>query len=392
MMKSENYFGAAEEIKSSNTLANICGSICPAEIFCQAVCSRAQIDEPVAIRKLHDFATTWEANQGCRWPDLTKLTPLPAVVAIVGAGPAGLSCAFELRKLGVVVTLFDSNPTPGGVPVRLIPRWRLPAKVLNHDLDFLFAFLPPLEVLREPISLATLKKKYRVIYLATGLWRDRRLNIPGEDLPKVYHAMDYLNLTQTAPEEVSHFRRIAVVGGGNVSLDVATSAKRLGADEVILLYRRSPLEMKTWQAEKQAATAVGVQFAFQTQPVAILSTGGHVSALRCLHTEMSAERDASGRRIAVPIPSSETDFPADAVLIAIGQDSTLRLDLPLQQTANGRLLVDENGSTSAEGIFAGGDLIRGEGTVVQAVADGKQAAHAINKYLADDKWKRKSTK
>ena len=197
MLKSGNYFGAAEEIKSANTLANICGNICPAEIFCQTVCSRAKIDSPVAIRELHDFATTWEAAQGFRQPSLPELSVQPKTVAIIGAGPAGLSCAFELRKLGVPVTLVDSNPTPGGVPARLIPRWRLPTNVLQQDLDFLFDFLSPLKVIQEPISLSNLKKKYRVIYLAAGLWQDRRLNIAGEELPEVYYAVEYLNLVHT---------------------------------------------------------------------------------------------------------------------------------------------------------------------------------------------------
>lgn len=381
MLKSGNVSGAAEEIKAANTLANICGRICPEEVFCQAVCIRTGVDEPVAIRELHDFATHQEAVRGFRRPVLSGIRAGKNQVAIIGAGAAGLSCAFELRKLGIRAVLFDLLAESGGIPAHVIPRWRMDQQSVSRDLRFLCRYVgKPLQV-REPVSLREIQNRFRAIFLATGLWLDRRLEIPGEAMPEVFHAIDYLSLARHNRTKISGFEKVVVIGGGNVSLDVATTAKQLGARDVTLTYRRSPLEMKTWKAEKQAAEGNGVQFAYQLQPVEILGIDNRVAGVRCQRTWMSDQLDSSGRRIAVPDPSTRVEIPADAVVVSIGQDSAVQFDRPIVQNDNGVVRVDENYMTSEPGIFAGGDLVRGEGTVVQAVADGRQAAHSIFRYL-----------
>lgn len=381
MLKSGNIIGAAEEIKSANTLANICGRICPEEIFCQSVCSRAQIDEPVAIRQLHDFATRFESEKGYSEPQIPTSLPEQIDVAVIGAGPAGLSCAFELRKMGIGCSLFDRLEKSGGVPVHIIPSWRMASGALENDLQFLHRYLPSPQVMAGTVSLAEFRKKYRAIFIATGLWLDRWLEIPGEEMPDVYHAIDYLSLARTGADRLAEYKNVVVIGGGNVSLDVAATAKKLGAGLVLLTYRRSPAEMKTWQAEKKAAEEAGVQFAYQVQPVEILGENNRVTGLRCLRTRMSEETDSSNRRIAVPIESSELEIAADAVVISIGQESSVLFEPDIEQSAAGVVRVDKKFMTSIPGIFAGGDLVRGEGTVVQAVADGKKAARAIYDYL-----------
>ncbi len=381
MLKSGNVIGAAEEIKSANTLANICGQICPEEIFCQSVCCRAQIYEPVAIRQLHDFATRFESEKGFSEPQIPTSLHEPVDVAVIGAGPAGLSCAFELRKMGTGCRLFDRFEKSGGVPAHIIPSWRLAFGALDYDLQFLHRYLPAPQVLTKTVSLAEFKKKYRIIFIATGLWLDRWLEIPGEEMPDVYHAIDYLSLARSGAERLAAYKNVVVIGGGNVSLDVAATAKKLGAEQVLLTYRRSPAEMKTWQAEKKAAQEAGVRFGYQLQPVEITGENSRVTGLRCVRTRMSEKTDDSNRRIAVPVSSSELKIPADAVLVSIGQDSSVFFEPVIEQSANGVVSVDENYMTSVPGVFAGGDLARGEGTVVQAVADGKKAARAIYDYL-----------
>ena len=385
MIRSGNILGAAEEIKSANCLANICGKICPEEIYCQAVCTRGKIDEPILIRELHDFATTFEADYGFRKPKIPESPAKKPEVAIIGAGSAGVSCAYELLKLGVSADLYDILEKPGGIPAHLVPQWRIAAKNLAFDIDFLLSYISKPKFLSEALSITKLRTKYKAIFLATGLWLDRRLEINGEKMPDVYHGIDYLALSRSSPASFSHYRQVVVIGGGNVSLDVATTAKKLGAEDVTLTYRRSPRELKTWKAEKKAAEQAGIQFVFQLQPIAILGIDNRVKALLCQRTKMLNKLDKSKRRIAVPDETTRVEIPADAVIVSIGQDSSFQLDLPIKQNSIGGVEVDKNFATNVPGIFAGGDLVRGEGTVVQAVADGQNAAHAITEFLQNKK-------
>ena len=381
MLKSGNFLGAAEEIKAANTLANICGTVCPQEVFCQAACTRGKIGSPVAIRELHDLATAAEAASGFRQPVFAPIVK-GCSVAIVGAGPAGLSCALELLRCGIPPVLYDVSSRAGGVPAHVIPEWRIHQEAIDRDLNFLERFLPVPRQIRSPVSLRKLLSVHSAVFLATGLWRDRRLGIPGEDLKGVFYAMDYLRAARTAPEKISGFRKVIVVGGGNVSLDVAATARRLGAEEVMLTYRRSPLEMRTWKAEREAAEAAGVLMAYQTQPVEILGSSGGVRALKLQRTRMMEQVDDSGRRIAGPVSGSEFVLETEAVVVAVGQESAVEFDLPLERGPKGTVRTGAGFATSIPGVFAGGDLIRGEGTIVEAVADGKRAAKSIAAWLS----------
>ena len=386
MLKSGNVIGAAEEIKSANTLANICGQICPEEIFCQSVCCRAQIYEPVAIRQLHDFATRFESEKGFSEPQIPTSLHEPVDVAVIGAGPAGLSCAFELRKMGTGCRLFDRFEKSGGVPAHIIPSWRLAFGALDYDLQFLHRYLPAPQVLTKTVSLAEFKKKYRIIFIATGLWLDRWLEIPGEEMPDVYHAIDYLSLARSGAERLAAYKNVVVIGGGNVSLDVAATAKKLGAEQVLLTYRSSPAEMKTWQAEKKAAQEAGVRFGYQLQPVEITGSG-KVEGVKFVTTKLG-EPDERGRRSPQAIPGSEEILKADCVIVAFGfrpnpagwlSDFNIRLD------ERNRIEARDNSEfsyqTSNPKIFAGGDMVRGSDLVVTAVYEGRQAAEGILDYL-----------
>jgi glutamate synthase (NADPH/NADH) small chain len=379
MIRSGNIRGAAEVVKRSNALANVCGNICPEEVFCQPVCNRSSLDSPIRIRELHQYATGREAELG--YSPVRALAPNGRRVAVVGAGPAGLSCAFELAKLGYGVTLFDKSD-PGGIPRSSIPSFRLSDAGLRADLEFLtghFTFM------REEVDegkLAGLKRKYDAVFLAVGLGHDRPLCIPGEKLDGVIPVLRFLERAKSGHSPVRPGASVVIVGGGNVSLDAASTAKRLGASYVLVLYRRSESQMKVWKSELEEARRQGVEFRFLTLPIEIISDGeGRASRLRCRNTRLSRSRDGSGRPIPVEIPDSEHEIPADMVVIAIGQELPPGAFGRLKRNGRGYLDVGRGFHTSSPGVFAGGDAIAGEGTIVQSVSHGKEAARNIDSYL-----------
>lgn len=375
MIKSGNIRGAAEVVKAANALANVCGKICPEEIYCQAACLRAQQDTPIKIRELHFFATQTEARAGY---SARVAFPQPRKkVAVIGAGPTGLGCAFELAKLGAAVTVFDGRK-PGGVPRASIPAFRLAESEIEDDLRFLSdAFTVRQEAVTRA-RLPLLKQEFDAIYLGTGLGLDRNLGLKGEALPGVYPVLKFLESAKQGTASVPE--RVLIVGGGNVSLDAAATAKRLGASEVTLLYRRGASEMKVWKSELDEARSQGVAIRFLTTPVEIVGTQSVTGAI-CRRTRLSTDQDRSGRPIPVEVEGSEFMIPAECIIIATGQ--VLGADIVHELTLNksGYIAVDENHQTSVSGIFAGGDAISGEGTVVRSVAHGKQAARAIWMFL-----------
>lgn len=377
MIKTGNTRGAAEVVKTANALANVCGKVCPEEIYCQSVCNRTHDDEPIKIRELHFFATQHEARHG--WTPILLLPKRKQRVAVVGGGPSGLGCAFELAKYGYDVTLFDAR-TPGGVPGNSIPDYRLGTPELLDDVQFLTGHF---KVKREKITragFARLRKQYSAVFVGVGLGRDRFLGIPGEKLKGVIPVLEFLETARLNPRKMRIGRRVVVVGGGNVSLDAAATAKRLGASEVLLVYRRSEQEMKVWKSELEEARKQGVEIRFLTNPVEIVGNG-NVTGIRCQRTSLSKKKDASGRPIPVAVPGSEHVITADTAIIAIGQVIGAELVTQLKLSDRGFIRVDKRFRTSISGVFAGGDAISGEGTIVQSVAHGKQAAHAIHAYL-----------
>ncbi len=375
MIRSGNVLGAAEVVKTSNALANVCGRICPEEIYCQSVCTRAKHDAPVLIRELHFFATRTECRAGYR--NVLTFPSTRKRAAVVGGGPAGLACAFELAKAGCSVTLFDPRG-PGGVPKNSIPSFRIHPRDIECDLRFLKRYFT---LKRRSISdLGRLRREFDAVFLGVGLGRDRALGINGEHLPGVIPVLRFLEKAKSHSIRVGN--TVVIVGGGNVSLDAAATAKRMGAAEVIVLYRRSLRQMKVWKSELEESRRQGIEFRFLTTPVEITGTR-RVRGLICRRMRLSRQLDDSGRPVPVEVRGSDFQLAADTVIVAVGQEVAADLAAGLKRTGRGFIAVDRNCRTSLEGVFAGGDATGGEGTIVQSVADGKAAARSILNYLAN---------
>lgn len=377
MIKSGNVIGAAKVVKTSNALANICGKICPEEIFCQSVCNRAKQDTPIMIRELHFFATQHEAKRGCS--PLRSFAKNGKKVAVIGAGPAGLGCAFELVKLGCKVHVYDAKGL-GGVPRSSIPSFRLSDDELRSDIEFLSPHFHTHQMNVDARTFERIRQQHDAVFVGVGLGLDKQLGIRGEHLNGVFPVLAFLERAKRNGQRRAIAERVVIVGGGNVSLDAAATAKYLGAKDVVLVYRRSEMEMKVWKSELEEAKKHGVQMQFLTQPLEVLGDD-HVVGLRCCRNRLSDERDSSGRLIPIPIDNSDFVIAADAIVIAIGQQIKSDFVNQFERTKQGYITVDEKFQTSLQGVFAGGDAIAGEGTIVQSVAHGKQAAWAMHEYL-----------
>jgi NADPH-dependent glutamate synthase beta subunit-like oxidoreductase len=380
MIRSGNIIGASEVVRTSNALVYVCGKICPEETFCQSVCTRSKQDEPIKIRELHFFAAQDEAKHG-----FTKVKPFSKSgkkVAVIGAGPSGLGCAFELSKFGYKVDVFDKTK-PGGVPRNSIPAFRLSEKELESDTKFLSDFFSIKKKTVDGKTFNQIKATYDATYLAIGLGRDRPTGIPGEKLKGVLPVLKFLESAKVNPKKMKVGRNVVIIGGGNVSLDAAATAKRLGAGSVILIYRRSEKEMRVWKAELEEARNQGVEIRFLTSPVAIVGKK-RVEGIKCRRTKLSKQKDISGRAIPIEMKRSDFILETDTVIVAIGQ--SIAADwLEGFDREKGYVKVDMNFQTSQKGVFAGGDMIAGEGTIVQSVAQGKHAAQAMHHYLTISK-------
>jgi len=378
MIKSNNVIGAAEVVKTSNALANTCGKICPEEVFCQSVCTRGKQDSPIWIRELHFFATQYERDKGF---SATKAFPKSKQnVAVVGAGPAGLGCAFELAKLGHQVDVYDGRK-PGGVPRNSIPSFRLAVRELESDTKFLSRFFKLKTQSVDAKGFEQIRKSHEAMFLAVGLGQDRMLGVAGEKLKGVIPVLKFLEKAKANSTSMKIGRRVVIVGGGNVSLDAAATAKRLGAESVVLIYRRSEKEMRVWKGELEEARKQGVEIRFLINPVNIV---GRIKAqgIRCRQTRLSRQKDKSGRQIPVEVAGSDFVLDADTIIIAIGQTIKAEWLAGVERQKGGYVKVGEGFQTSVPGVFAGGDMIAGEGTIVQSVAHGKQAARVIHEYLS----------
>jgi dihydropyrimidine dehydrogenase (NAD+) subunit PreT len=377
MIRSENVIGAAEVVKMSNALANTCGKICPEEILCQSVCTRGKEDTPIQIRELHFFATQQEQKRGFSTPKMAgKLTNN---VAVIGAGPAGLGCAFELAKLGHRVDIYDAGK-PGGVPRSSIPAFRLAARELEADTKFLSQFFQLRKLAVDGKAFNQIRNTHEATFLAVGLGEDRPLGVPGERLKGVLPVLSFLGKVKVKPSDVKVGKKVVIVGGGNVSLDAAATAKRLGAESVILIYRRGEKEMRVWKGELDEARKQGVEIRFLVNPVSILGKK-KVEGIKCRQTRLSKQKDKTGRPVPVEVKSSDFVLEADTIIIAIGQTIASKWLSDFDRKGGGYVKVAENFETSVPGVFAGGDMIAGEGTIVQSVAHGKYAARAIHDYL-----------
>lgn len=389
---------AYQIIQKSSSLPAVCGRVCPQETQCEQKCVRGVKGEPVAIGRLERFVADWHNEHSCDLP--VKAQPNGHKVAVVGSGPAGLTCAGDLAKRGYDVTVFEALHLAGGVLVYGIPEFRLPKAIVQKEIDNLNALGVKVEtnmVIGKVLSVDELMDEFafEAVFIGSGAGLPRFMNIPGENLKDVYSANEFLtrvNLMKAYKEDartpIAHAKKVAVVGGGNVAMDAARCAKRLGAEEVTIVYRRSEAELPARREEVEHAKEEGISFKLLTNPVRILEgENGFVGGIECVEMELG-EPDASGRRSPVVKENSEFTMDVDCVIMAIGTSPNPLIKSTtkgLETQRWGGIIADENGQTSREGVFAGGDAVTGAATVILAMGAGKTAAEAIDEYIKNKK-------
>lgn len=369
-------------ILDTNPFPSVCGRVC--DHRCEAKCRRSQIDEAVAIRALKRFAADYNGDRP--QPRIAEHSDQPKV-GIIGAGPAGLSCAYFLARLGYKPTVFEKLPVAGGMLAVGIPDYRLPKDVLRKEIESIQALDVEIRTnttVGKDISIQELERQgYKALFIATGAHRSRRLGVPGEDLKGVVHAIDFLRDASLNGKNVWVGRKVAVVGGGDAAIDAARTAVRLGAEELTILYRRTRGEMPAQLEEVEAAEEEGIELCFLATPVGILSNGDRVRAVRCQHMKLGAF-DNSGRRRPAPVEDSYFELKVDMVIPAIGQypgTDGLFGELELQIDQRGAIQVDKESRTNVPYIFAGGDAASSPATAIKAIAAGQRGAEAIDRYL-----------
>lgn len=388
-----DFEGAYEVISESSSLPAVCGRVCPQESQCESKCVRGIKGEPVAIGRLERFVA--DRHMSSSGEKIRKPEPNGHRVAVVGSGPAGLTCAGDLAKRGYDVTVFEALHTPGGVLVYGIPEFRLPKSIVANEIDGLKTLGVTFEtntVIGRTVSIDELMEDgFEAVFIGTGAGLPRFMGIPGENLNGVYSANEFLtriNLMKAyrdgADTPVMRARNVAVVGGGNVAMDAARCAKRLGAENVYIVYRRSENELPARAEEVEHAKEEGIIFKLLTNPVEILpGENNFVSGMRCVEMALG-DPDDSGRRRPVEVKGSEFEIAVDAVVMAIGTSpNPLIRDTTegLETERWGGIKTDENGATSRIAVYAGGDAVTGAATVILAMGAGKTAAEAIDNYI-----------
>ena len=391
---------AVRILKDKNSLPGICGRVCPQETQCEIKCTLARKGAPVAIGRLERFVADWErANK----EDLTAPVVIPKPtgkkVAVIGSGPAGLTAAAELAKLGHSVTIFEALHVAGGVLTYGIPEFRLPKNIVQAEVDYVVSMGLELKLDSVIGKIATvdelLENGYQAVFLGTGAGLPMFMNIPGENLNGIYSANEFLtrvNLMKAYlfPEydtPVKRGKKVAVIGGGNVAMDSARCALRIGADEVYIIYRRSEAEMPARREEVENAKKEGIQFKLLTNPKRFLGNDQNwVVAMECYQMELG-EPDESGRRRPIIIPGSEFIIEIDVVIVALGTTPNpliAQTTKGLETTKWGTVVTDgKTGKTVKTAVWAGGDIVTGAATVISAMGAAKQAAAAIDEYLKD---------
>ncbi len=373
---------AVELIRKSMPFPAICGRVCFSP--CQDACSRKNVDQAVGIRYLKRLAADIEREQGRIQPAAVSKTHSEKV-AVVGAGPSGLSAAYELAKLGYPVTVFERMPEPGGMMRYGIPEYRLQKYVVANEIAYIKDLGVEIKTgieFGKDVTIDTLGKDgYKAICLTIGAQLSSKLDIPGEDLRGVFHAVEFLrHIALGKPIEVGH--RVAVIGGGNSAIDAARTSLRLGAKTVMILYRRSRSEMPALPHEIEAAETEGIQFHFLVAPIRIIGENGAVTAVECLRMELGAP-DASGRRSPVSVKGTEHTYDVDVVIPATGQTSeTSCLPTNILDQRGRWIAVDSlTLETKIPDVFAGGDVVSGPASVIEAIGAGRRAAVSIDRYL-----------
>jgi glutamate synthase (NADPH/NADH) small chain len=387
---------ALEKIKQKNNLPAVCGRVCPQEDQCEVVCVLNKKKIPINIGALERYAADYElVAQSPSRPVASQKNELRAKVAVVGSGPAGLTAAADLAKMGYGVALFESLHIPGGVLSYGIPEFRLPKKIVANEIDYIQSLGVEIKtdyLIGKIYSLKELfEQGFKAIFLGAGAGLPQFLGIPGENLDRIYSANEFLtriNLMKAYqfPEYATPINignKVAVIGGGNVAFDCARCAIRLGKDTTII-YRRTETEMPARIEEVENAKQEGLKFRLLTQPVKFLGDDkGYVKGIECIKMKLG-EPDASGRRRPVPIEGSNFVLDVDTVVVAIGQSPNplLAKAAPeLKTNADGTVWVDNNFMTSIKGVFAGGDIITGADTVISAMGAGKKSGLAMDKYI-----------
>ncbi len=401
-VKEGDFEGAYQIIHATSTLPAVCGRVCPQETQCESKCVRGIKGESVGIGRLERFVADWHNAHSDEVPKLAEKNGKK--VAVVGSGPSGLTCAGDLAKLGYEVTVFEALHTAGGVLVYGIPEFRLPKSIVKKEVDNLRAM--GVKIMTNVIIGKTLTVDelladgFEAVFIGSGAGLPNFMGIPGEAYKGVYSANEFLTRSnlmkgyrESSDTPIMKGGRVAVVGGGNVAMDAARTALRLGAEKVYIIYRRSMEELPARREEVEHAKEEGIDFRLLVNPTEILGyenkndrrdpKNGFVTGIKCIKMQLG-EPDERGRRCPVPVEGSEFTLDVDTVIMSIGTSPNPLIKSTtegLSVNAKGGIIVEENGATSKEGVYAGGDAVTGAATVISAMGAGKAAAKAIDEYL-----------
>ena len=402
-IKEGDFEGAYREISLSSTLPAVCGRVCPQETQCESKCTLGIKFEPVGIGRLERFVADWHNENQAAAPDAPQSNGHR--VAIVGSGPSGLTCAGDLAKKGYKVTIFEALHTAGGVLVYGIPEFRLPKSIVAKEVDTLKALGVDIEtnvVIGKTLTVDELfDMGYEAVFIGSGAGLPNFMGIPGESLKGVYSANEFLtrsNLMKAYKDDpvtpIMKGGKVAIIGGGNVAMDAARTALRLGADKVYVVYRRSMEELPARKEEVEHAMEEGIDFRLLNNPVEILGynnpdnprdeKNGFVTGMKCIKMELG-EPDARGRRRPIPIEGSEFILDVDTVVVSIGTSPNPLIKSTtkgLEVNERGGIIINEDGLTTRDCVYAGGDAVTGAATVISAMGAGKHAAKAIDEYLS----------
>jgi len=382
-----NPVGAARTILTANVLGASCARVCPTSVLCEGACVLDDRDQqPIQIGRLQRYATDYIEQRGLKVLSSTaRKTGLK--IAVIGAGPAGLGCAAELARLGHSVTVFEKQKKAGGLNTYGIAYYKMKPEISLAEVELVKSLGVEIHCgvrVGRDVTIAQLEKDFAALFVGVGLGSATQLRIPGEELPEVVDALDYISKIHTDPlDQIPTGRRVAVIGAGNTAIDAATQARRLGAETVSVIYRRNEGDMSAYDFEYELAKHDGAQFVFRAVPIEVIGPGGHVTGLRCVRTRIGADG-----KIEV-VPRTEFVEPCDLVLKAVGQEKQAKLlrDLfpALNIDARGVIAHDPlTGQTNVPHIFTGGDCANGGREVVNAVGEGKKAAHGIHRFLTKE--------